>query len=444
MRQRILRTMIAVLLAMGILLGVPLAVGTWVWIAQSARDDLSERLKTMSEYVLAEEAGGRVAGPHALELEEFALLVPAGATLTLSEPAEERRLGPEPAVRRISESVTLGAGYTLTLSVPAAQVRPTQWLAVTVLIAVVVGSVAAGAVVALVTARRLTEPLTQVAERSAAMARGDLSSPWPYQGIDELDRVTAALSEANSEIARRLEREGQILGDVSHQLRSRLTAIGLRLDELALHDDPAVVAEAQAGVAQVERLSAELDELVSASRADTGDRAEIDVAGLVGALAHDFAGPFAAVGRVLRVSVAGEIRPVRGRPGRLREALSALLDNALRHGAETVDVQVEDMGSADVVRCTVSDEGGGIPDLLAPDIFRRGFSGGESTGVGLSLARALVEADGGRLDLVSRRPAVFSIVVPVAADDSDSNGDGDCDGDGDRAARLKPGQVPHR
>lgn len=422
--------MLAGLVAMGILLGVPLTVGTWLWIGQNARDDLAGRLKTMSEYVLAEEAAGRMVGPHALALDDFALLVPAGGTLTLAEPFEDRRLGPAPAAHRLSESVTLGAGYTLTLSIPAAQVRPTQWLAVTVLTVVIGASVAAGAVAALVTARRLTDPLTQVAERAAAMARGDLSSPWPYQGIDELDRVTAALSEANAEIARRLEREGQIIGDVSHQLRSRLTAIGLRLDELTLHDDPAVVVEAQAGVAQVERLSAELNELVSASRADSGERAQIDVAGLVAALAHDFAVPFAAAGRVIRVRAEGDVRPVWGQPGRLREALSALLDNALRHGGGTVEIRVDDLGSADVVRCTVGDAGSGIPDLLAPDIFRRGFSSGESTGVGLSLARALVEADGGRLALVSRRPPVFSIVVPVAAED----------GGGD--VRRDP--VPHR
>ncbi len=424
--------MIAVLVAMGILLGVPLVAGTWLWIGQNARDDLAGRLKAMSEYVLAEEAGGRMAGPYELDLQEFALLVPTGGTLSLSGPADERHLGPEPAAHRFSESVTLGAGYALTLSVPAAQVRPTQWLAVASLVVVIAASVGAGAVVALMTVRRLTAPLIQVAERAAAMARGDLSSPWPYQGIDELDRVTAALSEANSEIARRLEREGQIIGDVSHQLRSRLTAIGLRLDELALHDDPGVVAEAQAGVAQVERLSAELNELVSASRADSGERTEIDVANLVAGLAKDFAVPFGVAERPLQVSADGAIRPVRGHPGRLREALRALLDNALRHGEGTVQVRVDDLGSADVVRCTVADQGAGIPDLMAPDIFRRGFSGGESTGVGLSLARALVEADGGRLALVSRRPAVFSIVVPVAGDE------------GDAAADLRRARVPHR
>ncbi|GAA3961674.1 ATP-binding protein [Gordonia caeni] len=434
MRQRILRTMIAVLLAMAILLGVPLGVVTWSWISRNAHEDLSGRLKSMSEFVLAEEAAGRLAGPESLDLDEFRLLLPPNGSLALTGPAGDQELGPEPMGAQLTDSVTLGQGYTLTLSVPRSEVRSSQLLALLVLGLVIGGSVAGGGLVALITARRLTEPLTQVAGRAAAMARGDLRSAWPYYGIDELDRVTTALSEANAEIARRLERESQIIGNVSHQLRSRLTAIQLRLDELTLHSDPEVVAEAQEGVAQVERLAAELDELVSASRAEGGARAAVDVVEVVQTLAEDFRGPFEAAGRRIRVELPDRPRPVYGRPGRLREALSALLDNALSHGGGSVTVRVDDLVSADIVRVTVSDTGGGVPDHLAPDIFRRGFSGGASTGVGLSLARALVEADGGRLDLVSRRPAVFAVVIPVR-----SGGD-----DGSDPPLVRRDPVPHR
>ncbi len=414
MRGRILKTMIASLLAMTVLLGVPLTVATWAWIAASARQDLGDRLKTMSEYVLAEEAAGRIAGPDELGLQQFVLLVPARGTLTLTGPHGESSLGAPLPADRLSESVALGTGYDLTLSVPQSEVRPTQWLAVGILGLVMAAAVGIGALIAVLTARRLTDPLTHVAERAASMGRGDLSAPWPHYGIDELDRVSEALADANAEITRRLEREGQIIGDVSHQLRSRLTAIGLRLDELTLHADPEVVAEAAAGVAQVEQLATELDELVAASRAEGGVRGAIDSAAVVTAVVEAFDPQFAAVGRSVEVIVGAPPRPVSGRPGRLREALSALLDNALQHGAGAVTLTVDDLGSAEVVRITVADEGDGVADQLAPDIFRRGFSGGASTGVGLSLARALVEADGGRLDLASRRPPVFSIVVPVA------------------------------
>ena len=61
----------------------------------------------------------------------------------------------------------------------------------------------------------------------------------------------------------------------------------------------------------------------------------------------------------------------------------------------------------------VSDGGAGVPDDLAAHIFERGVSGGGSTGVGLALARALVDADGGRLELSTSRPATFAVFLPV-------------------------------
>jgi signal transduction histidine kinase len=66
----------------------------------------------------------------------------------------------------------------------------------------------------------------------------------------------------------------------------------------------------------------------------------------------------------------------------------------------------------------VSDAGAGIPEELVPHVFDRGVSVGSSTGIGLALARALVEADGGRLELSRARPPVFTIFLPAArADD---------------------------
>ena len=405
--------MIAALVAMGVLLGVPLVILTWTWIGDSADRNLSGRLKTMSEYVLGEEAEGRLAGPDDLELDQFRLLLPPHGNLTLRSPRGTKEIGEPRVPHSIAQSVELGEQSTLTLAIPSSEIRPQQWLAVGVLVAVIGLSVGGGAVVAILTARRLSEPLTQVADRAARMARGDLSTEWPTYGIDELDRVSSAMSEANSEIADRLEREGRIIGDVSHQLRSRLTAIGLRLDELTLHPDPAVVAEASEGVAQVERLSSELDQLVAASREEGGARTGIDVVDVVETLIDDFTPAYDAEGRTVRAKVNGDPRMVSGRPGRLREALSVLLDNSLTHGAGTCTVTVGDLGSADVVRIAVSDEGEGVPDEMAAEIFRRGFSGTQGTGLGLSLARALIEADGGRLDLSSRRPPVFAVIAPV-------------------------------
>ncbi|EGD56627.1 HAMP domain-containing sensor histidine kinase [Gordonia neofelifaecis] len=455
MRHRILKMMIASLVAMGVMFGVPMTIITWDWFATSAHQDLSQRLKRMSEHVLAEEAAGRAVQPHDLDLEQFRLLVPSNGRLTLTYRVPDptapggydrgtRQLGYVFDGAAVSESVNLGPNADLTLAIPQEDVRPTQLLAVLTMLLAILVAVVGGAMVAVVTARRLSEPLSDVARRAAAMAHGDFSSDWPTYGIDELDRVSAALADANDEIALRLEREGEIIGDVSHQLRSRLTAIHLRLDELTLHEDPAVVAEAEAGMEQVERLADELDEMIAASRADSKARAAIDVAAVVETLVHDFEPAYRAAGRSLRMVIDEPDQATYGRPGRLREALSVLVDNALVHGAGDCVVRVGAVQTNEMVRITVSDEGDGVADDLVPGIFRRGVSGGGRSGLGLSLARALVEADGGRLDLVSRRPAVFSVVAPMhsATGGLDAGEEsGGADGAGPDVTRVR---VPHR
>ncbi|MDJ0114045.1 sensor histidine kinase, partial [Rhodococcus erythropolis] len=92
-------------------------------------------------------------------------------------------------------------------------------------------SITAGTVVAVVTARRLADPLQDVADRAARLAEGDFRPDPRRHDIPELDRVSDVLDAATVEISVRLQRERALVADVSHQLRSRLTAVRLRLDE---------------------------------------------------------------------------------------------------------------------------------------------------------------------------------------------------------------------
>ncbi|MFT4041846.1 MAG: HAMP domain-containing sensor histidine kinase [Gordonia sp. (in: high G+C Gram-positive bacteria)] len=446
MRRRILYTMIAMLLAVGALLGVPLSVIAWWWVADSAHQSLDSRLKVISDQVIWQVRSDGHVDPAVLQRDSLRLLLPEDGRLTLrylfGTTPRSHSIG-EPIVgATMSDSIGLGNAGDLVLEIPLDSVRNDQLAAIGIVLVVVAGSIAAGTAVAAVTAGRIADPLTELADRAAAMARGDFRSQWRTYGIDELDRVSRALGAANTEIALRLERQGEIVGDVSHQIRSRLTAIQLRLDELSLHDDPAVVAEAEAGLAQVERLASELDELVAASRDDPAPPAGVDVTGLITTLAGDFEQSFSAAGRVLSTSFAGDAMARTARPGRLREAVSVLVDNALQHGQGECKIAVSDLKGA-MLRITVSDEGWGVSDAAASHIFRRGFSAGAGSGVGLSLARALVEADGGRLELTSRRPPVFSIVVPAFRFPDNEIREPSAAGDIDASA-VRHDRVPHR
>ena len=109
-----------------------------------------------------------------------------------------------------------------------------------VVVLLIVLSVGTGAVVATVTARRLAEPLRDVADRAARLGAGDFRRTPDRHGIPELDRVSDVLDTSAGALAELVQRERNLVGDVSHQLRSRLTALQLRLDELTTHPDPDV------------------------------------------------------------------------------------------------------------------------------------------------------------------------------------------------------------
>ncbi|MCH5643643.1 HAMP domain-containing sensor histidine kinase [Gordonia sp. ABSL49_1] len=432
MRRRILNTMLAMLLAVGALLGIPLSVVAWWWVADNAHQSLDARLKVISDQLIrAEGPDGRVP-PDVLTGEDVAVLLPPDGRLTLRYPdatgiERTTTTGSQIDGKTMADSIGLGDAGTLALEIPLDQVRDDQLAAVGIVAIVVAGSIVAGTVVAAVTAGRIADPLTDLAARAGAMARGDFRSDWKMYGIAELDRVSRALGDANAEIALRLEREGEIVGDVSHQLRSRLTAIQLRLDELSMHSDPAVVNEAEAALSQVERLSSELDEMVAAARDDRGAPHVTDVRDMLTTLVGDFRSAFDAAHRELSVTFHGTAQALSARPGRLREAVSVLVDNSLQHGRGECRITVGELPRANMLRITVADDGEGVPDSAAEHIFRRGYSAGRAdgvggNGVGLSLARALVEADGGRLELTVRRPPEFAIVVPSGTDGDDPPG----------------------
>lgn len=411
--------MIGMVVGIGLLLGVPLMFTAWWWVDDTAHQDLDNRLERISSELLRQEGSdGTVSGT--LDRDKFRLLVPDEGLLTMNFP-ESTPTGPEQREvgigtdfddQPVSESLALGEAGTLTLSIPQAQVRGRQWGAVGIVSLAVTISVIAGVVVAAVTAGRLADPLEEVAERATRMAHGDFGTAGRNYDIEELDRVSSALDAANSEITTRLEREGRIVGEVSHQLRSRLTAIRLRLDELSIHPDTAVVDEAEAALGQVERLTKDLDELISAARGEQVAMLDpVAIPEQVARVVSDFHQAFEVQGRQLTAQTAGQAA-ARVTPTRLREALAVLVDNALQHGRGDVVIDTRELPGSGMIRISVSDEGPGVTDESAPHVFQRGYSEGGSSGVGLSLARALIEADGGRLDLLHRRPPTFAIVVP--------------------------------
>ncbi|WP_040788763.1 sensor histidine kinase [Nocardia paucivorans] len=419
MRRRILRSMLAVLLLTTVVLGVPLTYTAWLWVEDLTRNDLQSRLERIAiELITQESSDGTVR--NGLDLRTVRPLLPEESRLVIVYPtprdnAAQLELGAETVSDPMVESLSMGSSGSLRLEVPKAPMKARQRQAVAGVAFAVALSLAAAVTVAVLTARRVADPIRDVAARAARLAMGDFRPDPRRHGIPELDRVSDVLDSATVEIAGRLQREHALVADVSHQLRSRLTAVRLRLDELSTHDDPAVVHEAEEAMAQVDRLTEAIDELVRASRdEDAADRDPVVVMDELRGIVSEWSHPFREAGRTLRLTGDESLRaPVNG--SRLREAVTVLIDNALMHGGGTCTVSVRTVrpgGNREPLVCVeIADEGEGVSDELAPYIFDRGFSGAGSTGVGLALARALIEADGGRLELQRRRPALFAVFL---------------------------------
>ncbi|GAA4869504.1 ATP-binding protein [Pseudonocardia benzenivorans] len=407
MRRRILQSTLLVVMITALVLGGPLAFTTWKLVEDITRAELTSALERIVARVDDDQIVDQA------DRAAISLAVPVGGRLTIQVPGRPpEMLGADVGAEAVTETLPFGSGGSLTLAEPLSTMRAQQIQVTVIVLLLVLLSVGVGAFVATVTARRLAHPLSDVADRAARLGAGDFR-PAPHRyGVPELDRVSDVLDASASALAELVQRERALVGDVSHQLRSRLTALQLRLDELSTHPDPSARREALAALEQTERLTQVLDDLLEAARLARAAGAEpVDLRAGLRSVADEWRPTLRSAGRQLKLRVPDGLM-ARVTPARLREAVGALVENAMRHGAGPVTLSAR--ARDDLLIIEVTDSGQGIPEELVPHVFDRGVSVNSSTGLGLALARALVEADGGRLELSRARPPLFTIFLPVA------------------------------
>jgi signal transduction histidine kinase len=406
-RRRILRAILLAVAVTACALGIPLGYSA-VIVVQSTKADTFQATAQNA----ATEVDSQLADQHTVDPARLATTLNGALATITYQNGHTQTIGKPQGDSVLTFVAPLAQGGQLVLTEDARPLRQLQAELTGLIALLVVLSVGTGTVVATVTARRLAEPMRHVADRAARLGAGDFRPDPNRYGVEELDMVAQALDTSGSALADLVQRERDLVGDVSHQLRSRLTALQLRLESMAGASSPEIAEDAAAALEQSERLTKVLEELLAAAGAARAVQAEpIDLATELPAIAADWRELLRADGRALRVRVPDGLL-ARATPGRLREAIGVLLDNSLRHGTGTVTITAR-RGEATAV-IEVSDNGPGVPEELAAHVFERGVSGGGSTGVGLALARALVDADGGRLELSMSRPATFTLFLPVA------------------------------
>ena len=241
--------------------------------------------------------------------------------------------------------------------------------------------------------RTITRPLGKLASAADAVGRGERVEPLPEEGGRELRAATRAFNSMQERLHRYLDSRTRVLAAMSHDLRTPLTRLRLRVESI---DDEQLR----------NRCTADLDEMSNMIRGALGvfrglNDDEPAVAVEIDALLEALRDEHIELGGV--VTLTGHVpQPLNAKPLALRRCLGNLIHNALQYGGEA-EIHAED-GEAVIVR--IRDRGPGIPEEALDRVFEPFFrlessrsrdTGG--TGLGLSIARDIAQAHGGRLEL---------------------------------------------
>lgn len=412
MRRRVLQATIAAVTVAVVLLGIPLAFYGARLLTDAELRELADRAAALGRQVESRIATDRPIDDELLEVyvggdgnlpASVSVVTADGARFQAGEPVEGRAY---PRVVRTDS----GAVVLLSISWWDVFWRSAQAVGLVVVAAVV--AFGAGITMALWQARRLAAPLVYLAASAEQLGSGQVRPRLEPSGVEEIDLVAAELVRSADRLAGRLAAERQFAADASHQLRTPLTALSMRLEEIAVATEKEEVREeARISLEQVERLVTVVDDLLARSRRAQGGTTEaVHLHDVVDQQREEWTPSFRSANRRLVIEVPVGMA-VLATPGALAQALATLIENSLVHGAGTTTVSARPSGPSGAVVIEVGDEGPGVDDELAPRIFEREVTSGKGTGLGLGLARDLVAADGGRLELAQRRPPVFAVFL---------------------------------
>ena len=421
MRTRAVRMIVSVVAVVCVVMGLPGAFFASVSIWASEQRDLEvaaqrivqsiDRRNAAGESTDAESVAALVADQNEGRDElSYRILVP-GHNLITDET--------EPIGRTMTAFAESPSGVSVQLTSSASGATTRILWACGMFGAGMIGSMLIGLLMARSLSRALSAPLIYLAAQAEQIGSGGVRARVEKSGIEEIDLVSEELARTGERMAGRLAAERQAAADASHQLRTPLTALSMRLEEIELiSTEDEVRAEARTCLEQVERMTNVVTELLDVSKRQTSQTEAIHILEVFNMAREEWEDQFEAAGRPLVFLDEAE-RPILADAGKLGQVLATLIENSLRYGGGTTRVWAHAGTSKRGVVIEVSDEGEGIDESLAPDIFEKGVSGHGSTGIGLALAHDLAQAMGGRLELKTNKPPVFTVsiaAIPASLD----------------------------
>jgi signal transduction histidine kinase len=276
-----------------------------------------------------------------------------------------------------------------------------------------------------VLARGLTRPLREMADAADTMAHGTYDRRVTATSRDEIGALAVAFNKMAAELAETDRVRRDLVANVSHELRTPITALQAVLENLVDGVEPPDPQTLRTMLAQVERLGRLVTQLLDLSRLESGtvplDRQPFAVRPLLEHAVRE--SQLHAPGVDIAVQVGVPEPAADGDPERVHQVVANLLENALRYTPTGGKVAVAARRDADVVRIEVSDEGPGIPDSEASRVFERFYRADQSrsstdgggAGLGLAIARWIVELHGGEIRPERREPHGCRMVVTLPA-----------------------------
>lgn len=270
-------------------------------------------------------------------------------------------------------------------------------------------------------AASLTRPLRALQADARRFAGGDLS-PRPAEPGDprEVRELSEALSSMAADLRAVLDRNRAFVADASHQLRTPLTALRLRLENLESQLGGDGQADLEAAIDEIERLTSLVGQLLALARAEH-QRAPVpmDLAALVRERVEVWEAVADASGVALSSSTEPTVVEVPLEPGAIEQVLDNLIDNAISASAPGTAVHVSlELAPAKVV-LQVIDHGLGLSDgdkARALDRFWRARSDRSGTGLGLNIVESVVRGHGGTLELIDTPGGGLTVRVIMALD----------------------------
>jgi signal transduction histidine kinase len=254
----------------------------------------------------------------------------------------------------------------------------------------------------------ITAPIRELTTASEAIARGDLSARADVRGQDEVAQLADAFNSMAGSLARMEEARRNQTADIAHELRTPLTVLQGTLEAMLDEVYPTNQENLRAALIQTRTLSRLIDDLRLLALADAGklhlEKERVDLGAFLKGVVEAYQPQAQEEGIALALETPTGLPPILADRDRLSQVMGNLLSNSLQHVPEGGHIKVEADGRDGEILVAVKDDGPGVSSEDLPRLFerfwradpaRRQATGG--SGLGLSIARYIVEAHGGHM-----------------------------------------------